>query len=134
MALILRASTDDSLAFRYQLLPVLIEVGHKMGHSRVPILCPISFKTRAPNRLTAWPERVRHLERATEIGSFNVFYPARYRPTLSLNVCSFWVGQLGFQVICRGRSKFWPRHVFHSFRRWWWRDWGRNRDGYCGPD
>lgn len=29
------------------------------------------------------------------IGSFNVHYP----PHLSLNVCSFWIGQLGFQVI-----------------------------------
>jgi hypothetical protein len=33
------------------------------------------------------------------IGSFNVFYPDQGRPNLSLNVCSFWVGQLGFQVI-----------------------------------
>jgi hypothetical protein len=33
------------------------------------------------------------------IGSFNVFYPDRDRPNLSLNVCSFWVGQLGFQVV-----------------------------------
>jgi len=35
------------------------------------------------------------------IGSFNVFFQDRNRPSpkLSLNVCSFWVGQLGFQVI-----------------------------------
>ena len=33
------------------------------------------------------------------IGSFNVLYPKGSRPKLSLNICSFWVGQLGFQVV-----------------------------------
>jgi hypothetical protein len=32
-------------------------------------------------------------------GSHNVFFPDRDRPHLSLNVCSFSVGQLGFQVV-----------------------------------
>src|SRR5690348_360057 len=33
------------------------------------------------------------------VGSHNVFFSDRNRPNLSLNVCSFSVGQLGFQVI-----------------------------------
>jgi hypothetical protein len=38
------------------------------------------------------------------IGSFNV----RFEPDISLNVCSFWIGQLGFQVVSaksRGPNK-----------------------------
>lgn len=33
------------------------------------------------------------------IGSLNIFFPDRNSPKLTLNVCSFSIGQLGFQVI-----------------------------------
>lgn len=33
------------------------------------------------------------------ISSHNVYFPNETAPYLTLNVCSFWVGQLGFQVV-----------------------------------
>ena len=52
-----------------------------------------------PNDVTMFLVGMEDVKGAEGFRGFNVFYPDRNHPNLSLNVCSFWVGQLGFQVI-----------------------------------
>lgn len=52
-----------------------------------------------PNDVTMFLVGVEDVKGAGGFRGFNVFYPDRNHPNLSLNVCSLWVGQLGFQVV-----------------------------------
>jgi hypothetical protein len=49
-----------------------------------------------PNDVTMFLVGMEDVKGAGGAGGFNVSYPDR---SLSLNICSFWVGQLGFQVV-----------------------------------
>lgn len=52
-----------------------------------------------PNDVTMFLVGMEDVKGAGGCRGFNVFYPDRNHHNLSLNVCSLWVGQLGFQVV-----------------------------------
>lgn len=52
-----------------------------------------------PNDVTMFLVGMEDVKGAGGLRDFNVFYPDRDHHNLTLNVCSFWVGQLGFQVV-----------------------------------
>lgn len=52
-----------------------------------------------PNDVTMFLVGMEDVKGAGGVRHFNVFYPNTNRHNLTLNVCSFWVGHLGFQVV-----------------------------------